>query len=394
VGITVTKYPNFSKCHPLNELIFMYDGKTIYANHREQVIDEIDKDNMYLGFDYRTFLRHRIKFADMNVFNYWQHNVPKYKFEFDTFYSESEDFPYFYPLQKMVEQSKEIKFDMVKSMVNLKDFEKFHDDFTKAFYGIERNGIKVDRKKFINTFNCKSNIIHKDRVYQNYNFFTSTSRPSNAINNINYAALTPIQRECFIPDNDVFVDFDFDAYHPRLIANMIGYKFPKKSVHKYLSKSYGVDVKEGKNKTFQYLYGGIPKEVANKIKFFGDTKNTIQYMWEGWNANGFEKTHIYKRLLKKENLTDMNPQKLFNYYIQSYETERNVSLLNTLHNYLLDKETKIVLYNYDSFLFDYSKKDGKGILSDIKKILEGDGFVVNIKFGKNYGEMSENASVT
>jgi hypothetical protein len=69
-------------------------------------------------------------------------------------------------------------------------------------------------------------------------------------------------------------------------------------------------------------------------------------------------------------------------------------LLNTLHNYLLDKETKIVLYNYDSFLFDYSNKDGKGILSDIKKILEGDGFVVNIKFGKNYGEMSENASVT
>ena len=372
----------------------MYDDKTIYANHRERIIDVIDKDNMYLGFDYRTFLRHRIKFADMNVFNYWQHNVPKYKFEFDTFYSESDDFPYFYPLQKMVEQSKEIKFDKVDGMINLKAFEKFHDDFTKAFYGIEKNGIKVDRKKFINTFNCKSDIIHKDRVYQNYNFFTITSRPSNAINNINYAALTPTQRQCFIPENDIFVEFDFDAYHPRLIADMIGYKFPKTPVHEYLSDKYGVDVKEGKNKTFQYLYGGIPKKVAEEVKFLGDTKDTIAYMWEGWNAKGFEKTHIYKRPLRSENLTDMNPQKLFNYYIQSYETERNVTLLKELHNYLLDKGTEIVLYNYDSFLFDYSKEDGKDILSNIRKILEQNGFVTKLRVGKNYGDMNGNTSIS
>ena len=93
------------------------------------------------------------------------------------------------------------------------------------------------------------------------------------------------------------------------------------------------------------------------------------------------------------NLGDLNPQKLFNYYIQSYETERNVILLKEIHNYLLNKGTDIVLYNYDSFLFDYSKKDGKKLLKDIKRILEDDGFVVKMKTGKNYGEMSENTSI-
>ena len=94
------------------------------------------------------------------------------------------------------------------------------------------------------------------------------------------------------------------------------------------------------------------------------------------------------------NFDDLNSQRLFNYYIQSYETERNVTLLKEIHNYLLNKGTDIVLYNYDSFLFDYSKKDGKGLLKDIKNILENDGFMIKMKIGKNYGEMSENTSIS
>ena len=69
MAVTVTAYPNLSKCHPLNKLVFMYDEETVYANHRERIIDIIDKDNIHTGFDYRTFLRHRLKFADFNVAN-------------------------------------------------------------------------------------------------------------------------------------------------------------------------------------------------------------------------------------------------------------------------------------------------------------------------------------
>ena len=112
-------------------------------------------------------------------------------------------------------------------------------------------------------------------------------------------------------------------------------------------------------------------------------------MWIEFKNNKKINTHIYKRPLKEENLENLNPQKLFNYYIQSYETERNVKLLMKLHQYLLTKKTKIVHYNYDSFLFDYDKSDGVEIIYDIKKVLEKNGFMTKTNVGRNYGEMKK-----
>ena len=135
----------------LNKLIFMYDEQTVYANHRERVIDIIDKDNIHTGFDYRTFLRHRLKFADFNVANYWLHNKPRYKFDFGSFYTD-ENFPYFYPLQKMVEKAKSIEFEKINTLISMKDFGNFHNDFTEVFYNLEKVGIRVDENIFKRTF--------------------------------------------------------------------------------------------------------------------------------------------------------------------------------------------------------------------------------------------------
>ena len=76
----------------------------------------------------------------------------------------------------------------------------------------------------------------------------------------------------------------------------------------------------------------------------------------------------------------MNPQKLFNYLIQSYETANNVYMLEKVLDYLKDKKTKIVLYTYDAFLFDYAKEDGE-IFETITQLLQ---YPVSIKQGKSY----------
>jgi hypothetical protein len=49
-------------------------------------------------------------------------------------------------------------------------------------------------------------------------------------------------------------------------------------------------------------------------------------------------------------------------------------------DYLKDKKTKIVLYTYDAFLFDYSEEDGD-IMKDIINILH---YPTTIKQGKTY----------
>ena len=66
----------------------------------------------------------------------------------------------------------------------------------------------------------------------------------------------------------------------------------------------------------------------------------------------------------------MNRNKLFNYLIQANETEINIKKILDIQDYLLGKNTKLVLYGYDSFLFDFSEKDGVETLKHIKTILE------------------------
>ena len=378
----VTSKQNFSKSHPNNKIVLLFDQDILYANHYEKQQGELDKEKLYKGIDYKTFIKNDLNFLDLNVVNYWHFNKVKYEVNWSNFYNDS-DYMYYYPLYKIMEKINYQDDDLEVTP----ELQLFHDEFCEAFTKIELNGIGVNTN-LISTFGHHvAKYVYDKKLYQNYNFFTTTSRPSNSIHNLNFAALTPEHRKCFSPLNDVFVEFDFDAYHPRLIGNLVDYDFPNSSVHEYLSEKYGVDIDKGKNMTFQYLYGGIPNEIASKIEFLNMTKNLINEMWIEFKNKKKINTHIYNRPLKEENLDNLNPQKLFNYYIQSYETERNVKLLIKLHQYLLSRKTNIVHYNYDSFLFDYDRSDGVQTIYDIKRILEGNGFMTKTNVGLNYGEM-------
>ena len=87
----------------------------------------------------------------------------------------------------------------------------------------------------------------------------------------------------------------------------------------------------------------------------------------------------------------MNPNKLFNYMIQLMETENNVKILSELLPKIKNYSSKLILYNYDSFLFDFDVKNDKmGYLKKIKVILEQDGkYPTKIKVGQNYHEMND-----
>jgi hypothetical protein len=77
----------------------------------------------------------------------------------------------------------------------------------------------------------------------------------------------------------------------------------------------------------------------------------------------------------------MTPAKLLNYVIQSCETSTNVMLIHAIQNILKNKQTKLVLYTYDAFLFDYAKEDGNELLTEIQDIIH---YPVNIKQGNTY----------
>ena len=77
----------------------------------------------------------------------------------------------------------------------------------------------------------------------------------------------------------------------------------------------------------------------------------------------------------------MNPQKLFNYILQNMETSQNVLVLWEMLRILRGYKTKLVLYTYDSFLFDLDK-DEEGLLDEIREIFSK--YKLNIKEIKGY----------
>jgi hypothetical protein len=103
----------------------------------------------------------------------------------------------------------------------------------------------------------------------------------------------------------------------------------------------------------------------------------IDDMWDEYQYGGKYVTENKIFMRDDENITRT---KLFNYIVQSKETSTNVDLLKLVFDKLKDKKTKLVLYTYDAFLFDYSNED-KELVQEIVNILD---YPVNIKQGKTY----------
>ena len=139
---------------------------------------------------------------------------------------------------------------------------------------------------------------------------------------------------------------------------------------------------ESKAVSFKILYGGVPKEFEN-IPFFSKVKSRIFEIWDIYKRKGYIETPILKRKLYKKNLDNMNPQKLFNYFIQAYETEMNSSALKNILNLLEDYSSKMILYVYDAFLFDIDPSE-KSLIKEIQKLMV---FPSKAKIGRDYHNM-------
>ena len=249
---------------------------------------------------------------------------------------------------------------------------------------IERSGIKVDREKFIDRWPNHQKSLLLGNIFTEYNPYTITSRPSNRHGGVNFSALNKKDgsRKSFIPrDDKLFLQFDYDAYHVRIIGKLIGYDLPDTSVHQWLADQYGCDYDESKGRTFRILYGGVSDE-DRKIPFFDKVDKFIQSL----NDKALQNGHIQTPKGRKIPLSWIekpNSQKLFNYILQATETEFNIEAMKKL------KENDLplpILYTYDSFLFEFDNSEVDTI-KKVKSVLESFGFPVKADWGSDYSKV-------
>ncbi len=286
------------------------------------------------------------------------------------------------PVVKHYEVCEQIYEDL-ESKINKEQnkYDEFYNNkVSVVFNAIERSGLRVHVPRFEEHFHP----IDGERVYSQYNLKTLTTRPSNKFKGVNYAALNKENgcRKSFVPTNDILYEIDISAYHPSLSCRLIDYTFPTSDIHTHLASLYGVSYGKSKELTFKQLYGGVFKQYEH-LEYFKKIKKYVGKQWDNFKEVGWVECPISGFHFVDSALEDMNPQKLFNYLLQNLETSMNVRILWDIIKILRGKKTKLILYTYDSFLFDYCEEE-KGVMEDITNVFNKYEFNTKIKQGYDY----------
>lgn len=344
----------------------------VYTLDRKKLLHFLDLDNV-IDVGMMSYMRTG-KVLELDNLNTNAHDFLNMKFY------KKKNINTIIPVLKHIEKCRKISTMLQNNIEKYSEYVNvsYNDEILNNLSFIEKNGLMTAEGK----------------VFSEYNLYTSTGRPSNRFGGINFAALNKKDgsRKKFISrfKNGVLVEMDFDAYHLRLIADKIGYDLPKGSVHEHMAQFYGVDYEEAKKLSFQYLYGYIPEDVIQINPYFSKVHDYIEELWNIYKNDDFVESDIYKRRIYKENLLDMNANKLFNYTIQLMETENNMKVLSALIPEIREYKSKLILYSYDSFLLDFNIEDGLDYLMKVKNILEQDKkYPVKVSWGLNYHDMED-----
>ena len=263
---------------------------------------------------------------------------------------------------------------------------KYLNKLSTVFHIIESNGIKIDSKLFNKFFEPHDETfsIQHNTIYTQYNLHTTTGRPSNSFNGVNFAALKKDNgcRKSFIPKNNYFIEYDLTAYHPSLVAKLINFDFKDETPYQYFSREAGIDISKAKVEMIKQMYGGVYKEYEH-IEFFKKLKVYTNSIWEKFEASNVFEIENSGIIFTKSELKDMNPNKLLSYVIQATETYYNVEMLWEMLKLLKSKNTQIVLYVYDSFLFDVDEQE-TSLFKDIEQIFTKYNLKFKTKTGLDY----------
>jgi len=286
-----------------------------------------------------------------------------------------EDLGHVIPLSKQLEWARKIARYVMKIYVDNPISQSCIDycnDFINVFHEIEKNDI----------------LVGDELKKQNYMWYTTTGRPSNAWNSFNFSAMNKKDgsrdkiRSRF--DGGKIVQFDYDAFHIKLLAKILEYKFeshPYEQIQKDLMMDIDYDVFKGK--VFQNIYGTITPEFMNHT-FFRSVQALIDEMYERYVSDGMVKSWFYEKNFR--DIQDATPNKVFNYVLQSLETEYNVRKIKSILPHIQNKKSVFMMYLYDAFIFDIHP-DETDLIVTLQSAFETDNMSVKIYTGDDFGHI-------
>ena len=220
-----------------------------------------------------------------------------------------------------------------------------------------------------------------DRVCDYNPFGTVTGRLTTAPKTFPILTLHRDFRGCLHPQNDWFLELDYNAAEVRTLLGLSGTPQPEGDIHEWNIKNiYGgkLDRPQAKQKIFEWLYSQRKNKKAEAFY----NKNLVKEKY--WNGHDVH-TEFGRDIKGVDN------HHALNYIIQSTTSDLVLNKAVEIHNRLLKKESSIAFMMHDSIVVDL-KHGERQIIPELMKIFGttpfGD-YKVNVALGKHFGDMKD-----
>jgi len=257
----------------------------------------------------------------------------------------------------------------------------------KAVDTIERQRLNIDlnflksklgqnkaRKLYKNLSNIES--------YIRYDAFKSkTGRLTTKKSSFPILTLDSSYRSVLKPNNDWFVELDFNAAELRTLLALSGEKQPTEDLHDWnVQNVYDGKLarKEAKERVFAWLYN--PRARDSFLSKIYDRDIVKKKLWDGEHV----KT-IFGRQIEADEEHSVN------YIIQSTTSDLFLKRMIEVARMLEGRRTNVAFSLHDSLILDFSVED-KGILKDLVNVFSDTDlgkYKINLKAGKSFGNMVE-----
>jgi len=233
---------------------------------------------------------------------------------------------------------------------------------------------KLKTRRFVQRVNSKSPYIIYDA------FGTKTGRLSTK-SSFPILTMDKDHRKVLKPNNDWFIEFDYNAAELRVLLGLLDKKQPQEDIHNWNLKNVFRDIgtrEEAKKRVFAWLYNPESQDYLLNREY--DRDSVLQKYY-----NGSQVTTFWNRTI------DSDDHHALNYIIQSTAADLFLRQMIKVWELLEGKKSYIAFCLHDSLIIDFSEEDMK-VLVNLKKEFadtELGNFLVNVSAGTDFGNMKK-----
>ena len=243
---------------------------------------------------------------------------------------------------------------------------------------IDINGLKdIFAKTKTRAFLKKVNLLSPNIQYDIAG--TRTGRLTTKRNSFPILTLDKDFRSLIKPNNDLFVELDFNAAELRTVLALSGVEQPQQDIHEWIAKEVflsGESREDVKKKVFAWLYNPLAKNEKLE-QVFRRKEITAKYFDGNTVATPFDRN------------IEVDERRAFNYIVQSTTSDLFLRCMIKVAKLLKGRKSYVAFSIHDSLVIDLSVED-KSMLSEIVEVFSETDlakFKINMSVGENYGSM-------